>query len=67
MSSIDRVIYLVSKAAVNYLPILMGAVFFFSACFRRPKPPVKWYMRLLVGGMGLFLLFFGIRRLLIPR
>ena len=51
ISPIDRFIYLVSNALVNDLPILMGAVLFFSACFRHPKPPVKWHIRLVVGGL----------------
>ena len=64
---IDRFIYLVSNALVNCLPILMGAVLFFSACFRHPKPPVKWHIRLFGGGLGFLLLFLGIRQLIVSK
>jgi hypothetical protein len=67
VSPIDRFIYRVSNALVNYLPILMGAVLFFSACFRHPKPPVEWHVRLFGGGLGFLLLFLGIRQLIVSK
>ncbi|MFZ1140842.1 MAG: hypothetical protein ABR881_05655 [Candidatus Sulfotelmatobacter sp.] len=67
MSPIDRFIYVVSKALVNQVPILMGAVFLFSACFRHPKPAVKWHIRLLLGRAGFLSLFLGIRHLMVSK
>jgi hypothetical protein len=61
------VIETVLNLIINYLPILVGAVFVFSAFFRYPKPPAKWYMRLFFGGMGVCLLYASIHRLVISK
>jgi hypothetical protein len=67
MSQTHRVIYLLSKALVDYVPILLGAFMFCASCVGYGKPPVKWQMRLLVGAMGVLLLFLGIRQLMHSR
>jgi hypothetical protein len=59
--------YAVSKALVSYIPILLGAFMFFSACVGYGKPPVKWHIRLLVGAIGFLLLFLGVRLLFVSR
>ncbi|MFZ0958264.1 MAG: hypothetical protein WAN60_18115 [Candidatus Sulfotelmatobacter sp.] len=67
MSQTDRVIYLISKGLVNYMPILLGAFMFCAACVGYGKPLVKWYIRLLVGAMGFLLLFLGMRQLIFSK
>jgi hypothetical protein len=52
------------NAIIDYVPILLGAVFVYSALFRYPKPPVKLYWRLIYGLIGAVLLYSGIRLLL---
>jgi hypothetical protein len=54
----------VLNAIIHYVPILVGAVFVYSAIFRYPNPPVKLYWRLIYGLIGAFLLYAGIRMLL---
>jgi hypothetical protein len=45
-------------------PILIGILLLYGSVFRRPKPPVKWYLRLLVGIGGAYLLYASIHKLL---
>ena len=59
-----RVIYEICKAGIILLPAFLGAYMFFSACVGYGKPPVKWYIRLLVGAIGLLFMFPGIRQLI---
>jgi hypothetical protein len=40
---------------------------FTSACIGYGKPPAKWYARLLSGVIGGFLLFLGVRLLVISK
>jgi hypothetical protein len=54
----------VLNSIIYYVPILLGAVFVYSAFFRYPKPPVKLYWRVTYALLGAFLLYAGIRRLL---
>jgi hypothetical protein len=49
----------VLNAIIDYVPILLGAVFIYSALFRYPKPPVKLHWRLICGLIGAGLLYFG--------
>jgi hypothetical protein len=67
MSQTDRVIYLIGKALVDYIPILLGAFVFCAACVGYGKPLVKWRIRLLVGVMGFLLLFLGTRQLIFSK
>src|SRR6202142_730926 len=67
VSPTDRVIYTVSRATINYIPMLMGAFLFLSACVGYGKPPVKWHIRLIVGGLGCLLLFLGLRQLIFSK
>jgi hypothetical protein len=60
----DRVIHEIYKVSTILLPAFLGAYMFFSACVGYGKPPVKWYIRLLVGAIGLFLMFPGIQQLI---
>ena len=67
VSPIDKVIYSVAVAGLC-APILPGAFMLYSASVRRSwgkgkRYPVTLYMRLFAGGMGLLLLFLGIREL----
>ncbi|MGO9084474.1 MAG: hypothetical protein ACLQBK_04545 [Candidatus Sulfotelmatobacter sp.] len=63
----DRAIYVVSKALVHYIPILLGVFMFASACIGYGKPPVKRHVRLLVGAAGFLLLFLGIRLVIVSK
>jgi len=52
------------NAIIDYVPILLGAVFVYSALFRYPKPQVRVHWRVVYGFLGVVLLYAGIRLLL---
>jgi hypothetical protein len=59
--------YAISKAIVNYIPVLLGLFMFASAWIGYGKPRAKWYARFLVGVVGFLLLFLGIRLLIVSK
>jgi len=67
MNQFDKAMYAISKALVNYIPILLGLFMSASACVGYGKPPAKWHVRFLVGIVGFLLLFLGIRLLIVSK
>jgi hypothetical protein len=67
VSAIGRFLYAICKAVINYLPVMMGTFLFASACLGYGNPPVKRYIRLLVGGMGFLLIYVAIHRSIASR
>ena len=63
----DKLVYEAIKIGIVLIPVSLGAFMLIAACVGYGKPPVRWYVRAIVGCVGLVLIFLSIRGGMVPK